>query len=116
MRQIGYAISLLLLTGLGCTEDESSNCITGTVVGYEYCTNAVLISVDARFEIGEELVYYDQSTHENVVRAPGEFGEYGTSTLFFQYHAYDSERDYHCFNRPPLLVPLFSGHSTYLPS
>lgn len=109
MKQIGYAVMLLLFTGVGCSDQEPSSCVMGTVVGYEYCTNAVLISVEAQFKIGEDITYYDQSAHENVVRAPGKFGEYGTAKLFFKYRSYDAEADQQLFDYSASPCPALYG-------
>lgn len=86
-----YTILGLFLTAIGCHENNP-DCISGSVIGYEQCTNAVLIEVD-NSPIGRELIFYDGSEHKNVVRAPGEPGQYGNSFIYFGFRPYKKDRD-----------------------
>ena len=80
------------LTCISCREDEvPSACIRGEVIGYEQCTNAVLVQVDEDHAIGDEITFYNKRSYRNVVRAPGVFGEYGDSAIYFQYREFAVE-------------------------
>ena len=88
----------LLLSAFGCNEGSEVSCVRGTIIGYEQCSNAALIRVEDQHQIGKELQFYDKVSYDNVVRAPGEFGQYGTSTIYFQYRSFDRDRDQELFS------------------
>ena len=97
-----FAVELIMSS---CSDHEDSNCISGTIIGYEECTNAVLIQVESGSPIGGSLTYYDQTVYENVVRAPGPIEDSEAGTIYFTYRAYNHESDKKLFeNSEPCLA------------
>ncbi|MBX2965619.1 MAG: hypothetical protein KF845_05695 [Cyclobacteriaceae bacterium] len=88
---------LFVIIGFGCEKDGVPKCFQGTVIGYEYCSNAVLIQVVSPPKIGGEITYYDKTKYENVVRAPAQLGEFSLGTIYFTYRPYDKEKDLELF-------------------
>lgn len=96
--QLSLLLSAFLWICTSCEEQDLPECVKGRVIGYEYCTNAVLIKLSSEYEFGGLInKYYNDSSYINVVRAPGELGEYGQNDLYFTYRNYDKERDYSLF-------------------
>jgi hypothetical protein len=99
----------LFLISLGCHDHDIQSCVAGTVVGYEQCSNAVLIQVDNKNQIGRNMTYYDKSSYDNVVRAPGELGQYGNTTIYFNYRSYNADQDDDLFKYSTLLCLAVYG-------
>lgn len=101
-------ILVAILVGvLACEDSPLSSCIRGEVVGYERCSNAVLIQVEKAYAIGEALTYYDHRSFDNVIRAPGKFGEYGDSIVYFTFRRYQHENDSGLFGATEICPSIY---------
>jgi hypothetical protein len=97
LMKTNFAAILFLLMSFSCKDDSISNCISGIVVGYEQCSNAVLIKVNNSHPIGGSMHYYDNTPYDNVVRAPGLRDQYGKGKIYFSYREYDRDNDQDLF-------------------
>lgn len=94
MKKMIIFILSIGLFAFSCEDsDVTPECVLGTVIGYEYCSNAVLIQVSSNSIIGGKITYYDDTEFENIIRAPAELGEYALGTIYFTYRPYDKEKD-----------------------
>jgi hypothetical protein len=66
-----YIFFILVSLAFSCDDSDSARCISGEVIGYDACQGVSVIEVDAQFDIGDSLTYF-QKPLANAIKVPGE--------------------------------------------
>lgn len=104
-------IVLISMLAFSC-EDEEPNCLTGTVIGYEMCTDISIIALENTASIGAPYTYSD-SVYQRVIKVPG---IYTRGTIYFSARKYIRHLDEHLLGEPkicpaismPVNVPVYT--------
>jgi hypothetical protein len=68
-----YIFLILLIPAWACDDDsETTQCISGEVIGYAVCHGVSIIEVDPKFSIGDSLRLFNKKMG-NAIQVPGEF-------------------------------------------
>jgi hypothetical protein len=66
-----YIFFIFASLAFSCDDSDSTRCISGEAIGYDACQGVSVIEVDAQFDIGDSLKYFQKSL-SNAIKVPGE--------------------------------------------